>query len=252
MSINMAKPHVLLIHGAWHRAWHLQFLQAELESAGYEVSSIDLPAGGEHAPTTGGLAADTEAIKNLIEEVASTSDSIMPVLHSYAGVPGSEAVAELSQETAKKIKHIVYLAAFAIPAGEGLSTPSGGHLIPEVKLSDDNIWATVPDPTWLFYHDVDPELAKEASGHLVRYSRSAFDQHTKHCGWKLFPKTYIFCTEDRPVPMALMQKVFAAMSDEDRAGWEFETIEGSHSPFLAKPKECAELIRKIAGEELSL
>ncbi|KXT09176.1 hypothetical protein AC579_8401 [Pseudocercospora musae] len=44
----MSKRHIILVHGAYHRAWHLQPLKAELEQNGYgnAVSTLDSPATG--------------------------------------------------------------------------------------------------------------------------------------------------------------------------------------------------------------
>ena len=76
------------------------------------------------------MAADVDAIKDAIEAAAKTADAIVLLFHSYGGIPGSEAVAEVSEEAKKKIIHLVYLAAFLIDQGQALTTPSGGKTAP--------------------------------------------------------------------------------------------------------------------------
>lgn len=85
-------------------------------------------------PREGALRADIEAIKIVMEEAASKSDRVIPVFHSYSGIPGGEAAAEVSEATKKKIQRLVYLCAFAIPQGTGLTTKSNGKVSP---------WATI-------------------------------------------------------------------------------------------------------------
>lgn len=107
----------------------------------------------------------------------------------------------------------------------------------------------MPDPVTVFYHDVpDAKLAEEAAKHLYPIAYSSFCETTQHTPWETFPCTYIFTTEDRAIPFEMQQAMLAAMSVEERANWETVTVEGGHSPFLSKPEECAQVLRKIAGD----
>lgn len=243
----MSKPHFVLVHGAYHQAWHLKFLKEELEKAGHEVSAIDLPSCGENAPEEKAMTADTEAIKTALEGAASQSETIAPVFHSYSGLPGSDAVAELSEPARKKVLRLVYLASFALPQGTAFTPPSA-QMAPWASVTFDGAYRYVPDPIPPFYHDVEPELAQEAARLVVKGSASAYFEKTKHAGWKMYPRTFIFCNDDRAAPRERLMAMFDSMSEEDRAGWKFEDIDGSHSPFLSRPAECAKLLIKIVDE----
>lgn len=244
----MSTPHFILIHGAYHRAWHLHLLKAELERSNYPVTTIDLPFSNEDAPQENAMSADTEAIKSVLETAASQSSSIVPVFHSYAGIPGSDAVAELSESAKEKVLRLVYLAAFIIPEGTALLTGSGGKTAPWVALTADGKFGHVPEPISPFYHDVEPELAKEAASRCVKNSRSAFMETTKHAGWEAFPCTYVTCLDDRAVPPAVCKAMLDRLSEEERMSWTFQESEGSHSPFLSRPAELAGLLRRAVGE----
>lgn len=247
----MSNPHFILIHGAYHRAWHLHLLKQELEKCSYKVTTIDLPSGNEDAQQENAMSADTLAIKSILEIAASQSTSIVPVFHSYAGIPGSEAVAELSEFAKKKVLRLIYLAAFIIPQGTALTTGSGGRTAPWAAPMPDGKFMYAPEPIPPFYHDVAPALAKEAAGRCVKHSRSAFSEATKHAGWEAFPCTYVLCKDDRAVPPAFCRKMVDALSEEEKKSWTFEEIEGSHSPFLSRPAELAAMLRRIVGQESS-
>ena len=246
----MSKPHFVLVHGAYHTPWHLSFLASALQKAGYTTTSLSLPTTGPAASNfpTGGLAADISAIKSGLETAASEHDLLVPVFHSYGGVCGSEAVAELSESTKQKIVRIIYLAALIVPPGHALTTHSGGKLAPWGRSTDDGKIAYVPDPIPCFYHDVPADRAKEAAEKCVQHATSCFHEETKHGGWKFFPRTYVFCKDDRAVAVEVQRLFFEGMSKEEREGWEFEEMDASHSPFLSKPGETAALILKAVGE----
>ncbi|KAF7189029.1 putative hydrolase R7 [Pseudocercospora fuligena] len=249
----MSKPHIILVHGAYHRAWHLQPLKAELERNGYAVSTLDLPAAGpdpEKLPVTGGLRADTDAIKTLMEEVAAKSESMIAVLHSYGGIPGGEAAAELSEGARKKLKRLVYLAALVIPQGSSLFKPTGGKTGAAWAQQRDHI-VFVPDPVPTFYHDCNPELAKEAARHVVPHSYSCFNEDTEHTPGAICPCTYVFTVNDRPVPISVQKMMLEhGVKKEHRDHWETYTLDTGHSPFLSDTIGCARLVRRIAGEEI--
>lgn len=132
---KMAKSNTrfVLVHGAWHRAWHFHILKSRLEEAGYTVSTLDLPSIGPDVsklPLAGALRADVEAIKAVLEQAASESEIVIPVLHSDAGAPGGEAAAELSDAAKRKVQRLVYLCAFVIERGTAVHTYSGGQVAP--------------------------------------------------------------------------------------------------------------------------
>lgn len=132
-------PHFVLIHGACHRAWHWHLLEAKLKASDCAVSTIDLPscnADKEKLVVSGALRLDIEAIKTFLEKLASTSDRIIPVFHSYSGAPGGDAVAELSSAAKSKVERLVYLTAIAAqPGGTVAGIPNGEGMNIRVEVS---------------------------------------------------------------------------------------------------------------------
>lgn len=110
----------------------------------------------------------------------------------------------------------------------------------------------VADPIDAFYHDLDPDAARKAASYVVKQAPGSLSATTKHAGWKLFPVTYLLCTEDRALSVDRMQdRLKQVLADEkSRKEWDMLTMEGGHSPFLSKPDVCARIIRRAAGEDL--
>lgn len=135
-------------------------------------------------------------------------------------------------------------------SGMAVTTPSGGMTAPWSVREGDTVY--VPDPTPVFYHDVEPALAEQAVKHLVRQSYETLATTKKHVGWNLCPSTYIFCTEDRGLPVKRIEESLPRLLEkyDVESQWEILFLHSAHSPFLNMPEAVAKLIRKAAGEQV--
>ena len=61
--------------------------------------------------------------------------------------------------------------------------------------------------------------------------------------WKELPSTYVVCTQDAAVPPAA-QEAMAARAQT------VEHLDASHSPFLSRPDETAEIVALAALERV--
>lgn len=97
------------------------------------MSTVDLPSVSsdiDRVLREGALRADVEVLKAALGKAAITSDKVIPVLHSYGGMPGGEAAAELSDHARGKIHCLVYVCAFLVPVGKALLTDTNGVMAP--------------------------------------------------------------------------------------------------------------------------
>lgn len=118
----MAKAHIVLVHGAYHQPQHWDAFVKVLNAAGHTTSTPRLPS-VSHNPPPDALKADVTAIREAVAEaVAQGAVSIVPVLHSYAGIPGFEALATLTPAEKSKIPRVVCIAAFVIPKDNSLAS----------------------------------------------------------------------------------------------------------------------------------
>jgi pimeloyl-ACP methyl ester carboxylesterase len=89
-----------------------------------------------------------------------------------------------------------------------------------------------------FYNDCDEQTARWAYS-LLTPAQTEFLPETITLGrfWDAdLPRSYIQCLKDRSVPPAMSREVI------HRLGVTPLTIDSSHSPFLSRPAELAELL----------
>ena len=114
-------------------------------------------------------------------------------------------------------------------------------MLEHLRFNDDGSmeFADVEGAKELFYHDCDDETARWAFEHLT--PESAGDTATTPISVPRFweadlPHSFVLCLEDRAQPRWL------ADVTARRHGLEPLTIEASHSPFLSRPAELAQLL----------
>jgi alpha-beta hydrolase superfamily lysophospholipase len=119
-SKNMAKPYIILVHGAYHQPSHWDLLVGLLQSAGYSTFAPKLPSSGA-SPLPGVFDADVSSVKQaILDAIAEGVTSIVPVFHSYGGIPGFEALALLTPKQKLVISRVVCVSAFILPKGESV------------------------------------------------------------------------------------------------------------------------------------
>jgi pimeloyl-ACP methyl ester carboxylesterase len=225
-------PTFLLVHGSWHGPWCWDLLRSALERRGYKSVTVDLPSCGTDPARLGTLADDADAVS---EAAAGISGDVVVVGHSYGGAVISEAT------YGPAVKCLVYLGAFMPDTGRTfVSYLPPGDFPPYVGMRDDGstevpVGQSVPS----FYADCDPALASWATGQLRLQSQRVFGHPITQAAWRTVASTYVLLTQDQALPPDF-QRMFAAQADDVR---EFAS---SHSPFLSRPDDLAELLISIA------
>jgi alpha-beta hydrolase superfamily lysophospholipase len=214
-------PTLVLVHGAWHGSWCWELLVEELAGDDLRVRAVDLPSAG---PALGDLDDDIATVRAAID---AADGPVVVVAHSYGGVPASGAVAG-----AERVRHVVYVAAFLIDAGESLLGLRGG-VMPDWWMPDpEGTTMLARDPVATFYADCDPEAAAAAVARLT--------QPLARAGWHDHPTTYVVCDADRAIAPALQERMAA------RAGTVHHLPTG-HSPFLVAPAAVAGIVRDVVA-----
>jgi len=130
----MVKPHIVLVHGAYHQPSHWDLMVELLQSAGHPTSAPKLPSSST-SPFPEVFDADVASVKQaIVDAIAQGATSIIPVFHSYGGIPGFEALASLTPEEKQQITRVVCISAFVIPRGNSLVS---------VQESDDRTYVRV-------------------------------------------------------------------------------------------------------------
>lgn len=150
---NPEKPTIVLVHGAWHLPSHYNMLKDKLTERGFAVIQPRNASVGQASDIKGKTHLDdVAAIHEAMESPLSDGKEIIVICHSYGGIPGSAAVEgyQIHERRDKGwkggIKHIVYVASFALPArGLSLKTAIGGTYGPFM----DRTVSGVPCPSGL-------------------------------------------------------------------------------------------------------
>ena len=231
----------MLVHGAWHGAWCWSRLSPELVDRGHRVVALDLPS--DDPTATFETYADVVAARI---DAEGASDAVL-VGHSLAGHTIPLVAAR------RQVRRLVYLCAlvptpgasmadqlgsepemldFGYAAGLGAPAPDGG-----VAWADRELART------FLYDDCDPVDAEQALDHLRPQAQLPYLHRFPLESFPDVPATYIVASEDR-----LVQPEWSRRVARDRLGADLIEIPGSHSPFLARPSDLADVLTEISRE----
>jgi pimeloyl-ACP methyl ester carboxylesterase len=240
----------LFVHGGFHASWCFERTIAELQTLGHDGVAVDLPGHGALVAQESTLANRRDAI------VALMRPGDVLVGHSGGGFDATLA----ADARPELVSHIVYLAA-ALPR-EGKTYPEAmatrdteegpvelgeefdadvGEILSYLKFDDDGAmtFADFDGARKYFYHDCDEETAHWAFDRLgpERFGDTTVTPVSVPSFWSAeLPRSFIRCLQDKSMPRWLADTVTR------RLGVEQLTIDASHSPFLSRPRELAELL----------
>lgn len=247
----MPLPTIVIAGGAWQKASAYRSLTSALQSHGFTVETVPLPSIGSTSTHLPGLAEDTSAILHEIDQLADDNKEIILLCHSYGGVAGSCAAQNQSITTRSSqgksggIKAIIYMSAFMIPAGKSLLDLLEGKPLPWMDIQGDRCYAVASDVPHVAWNDIPTSRHAELTDDVTYSSAVCFVAPATYEPWNEdgLDCSYIFCTEDNALPLA-MQKGMAAQLGKGARTFE---LKAGHCPYLSVPGEVAECVRKVAG-----
>ncbi len=181
------------------------------------------------------------------------------VAHSVAGVVATVA----AKQAPDLISEVVYLSAFApvsgSPAAHYITEPeNAGEMLTGLLVADpaqDGAFRQdtgdderYPSLQEVFYGDVDDATAAAAISLLTP------DGPTGMAGepvtvtpqrYGTIPHTYLVCLQDKVVPVALQRRFTAEIDAVSARPTTVVELDASHSPFLSRPDELAEVIASV-------
>lgn len=225
---------LLLVPGSWHGPWCFEPLIDALRERGRRAVAVALPSVGDDAAALGGYADDADAVT---AAAAAIDGPVVVVAHSYGGAATAEA------RFGPQVRRLVYLGAFMPDTGRSyVSYLPPGPLPPYVGIRGDGTFA-VPAGRAIphFYADCTPEVASWAVSRLRPQASRVTEPVVTVASWRSIPTTYVVLTDDRAVPPGL-QRAFAVQAQQ------VVEFASSHSPFLSRPGDLADLLVGIAGD----
>jgi pimeloyl-ACP methyl ester carboxylesterase len=223
----------VFVHGGWHDGWGWHLVRALLDARGVPSVALDLPM------TT----LDQDAAV-LSDALATVEGAAVVIAHSWGGN-----VATLGASGAPNVRHLIYLAAVLTEAGHASMAPSAipkGRETMRSKVVIETDTTTEIDreaSLEVFYHDVEPSLARQAAARLRPFQKTGYTviETDAVAAWRTIPTTYVVCTEDRMIHPDTQREMAAA------AGAEVIEWHSSHSPFLSHPDLVADLVARRAA-----
>jgi len=218
---------VVLVHGAFADGSGWEPVAQILMKDGYKVSVV------QHPETS--YADDQKYTKAAIDAMGGP---VVLVGHSYGGSVITEA------GNHPNVKALVYIAAFALDAGESCATIEAA--VPQASKafkpdSNGNWWIEQEHFAADFAADLPKDQAQFMAISQVPISTDAFTHKVTNPAWKTKPTWYMVATEDRsinPEQERMMAKRAHATTVE---------VKASHVAYMSHPKEAAKLIEQAAA-----
>ena len=139
----MTKPTFLLVPGAWLQPSIYSSVIDNLSAHGYPTVGLPLPSAGAMPPNTS-FNEDVSAIRASLTKLVETEEKeVILVVHSYTGMPGTEAPKGLGRKVRQEkglkggVVRLVFIMAFAMP--EGFQPTAGGAQMPEWMKVDPDV-----------------------------------------------------------------------------------------------------------------
>jgi pimeloyl-ACP methyl ester carboxylesterase len=236
-SSGAAKPTIVLVHGAFADSSGWNDVASRLMRDGYPVIAFSNPLRGPLA--------DAEYLRQFLSTI---SGPVVLVGHSYGG-----AVITNAGTGNPNVKSLVYIAAYALAAGESLAqanTLGGGH----TDLPDHLVFRPYPgaapgdadayiDPAWvpiLFAQDLPKSTARVLGATQRPAAVSSLFTPSGAPAWETIPSWYLVARQDRTIPPEA-ERAMAA-----RAGSTTVEINSSHVAMMSHPSTVVSLIKDAA------
>ncbi|MBJ3762433.1 alpha/beta fold hydrolase [Maribius pontilimi] len=228
---------LLLIHGSCHGAWCWRDVLAELDAMGQPARAIDLPGHGDDATPRAGITMD-----DYVARITGSIDAPVTLVgHSMGGFP----ITHAALTAPDKITRLVYVCAYVPEPGKDIGDMRRAWpdqpLVPVIEMSDDGATFTFDAARLreMFYHDCPEGTLDYARPRLTPQPVAAQSRATEaqpDC-----PRSYIICDRDRAIPPG-----FQAHMVRDWPAEDVQTMDVSHSPFFAAPRDLARRLADLA------
>jgi pimeloyl-ACP methyl ester carboxylesterase len=231
----MTDPTVVFVHGAFADASGFAGVMRELEDVGHTVFAPPNPLRS--------LAFDASAIGAAVKAI---DGPVVLVGHSNGGAVITQASAGLDNVTG-----LVYIAAFGIDEGESCASvqePFPPSLLGKTSVPTPYDAAGAPGGQDLyikkdqfretFCADVPVDVADLMFATQRPLSVAALTENATAAGWKTKPSWFLVSEHDNAIPPDAER--FMAQ----RMGATTDTIQGSHTAFIANPVAAATFIRQ--------
>ena len=233
---SVAKPTIVLVHGAFAESASWNGVVDRLLAKGYPVIAAATPLRG--------VRIDSAYVASIIDSIPGP---VVLVGHSYGGVVITNAA------TGKRnVKSLVYVAGLATAEGESASmlvgrfpgSTLGPTLAPPTPLSDGNKDLYILQSKFhaQFAADVPARDAALMAATQRPIVAAAFDELSGPPAWKSIPSWFIYGSRDKNIPRVLQP----FMAERASAKGIVEVNGASHVVMTSHPEQVAKMIDQAA------
>jgi pimeloyl-ACP methyl ester carboxylesterase len=233
---DVAKPTVVLVHGAFADASGWNGVISRLNKDGYQTIATANPL-----RSLSGDAASLSAV------VKSISGDVVLVGHSYGGLVITEAA-----NGNANVKALVYVGGFIPDVGESAFSLSSkfpgstlGDALQPVPQQDGNVDLYIQPAKFheQFAADVPEEVTALMAATQRPVTQVALEELTTVATWKTVPAFTIYGSADHNIPAAVQE----FMAERAKVGKAIAIEGGSHALMISHPDEVAGLIEQAAS-----
>jgi pimeloyl-ACP methyl ester carboxylesterase len=230
-----ASPTVVLVHGAFADASGFAGIFNELTAAGYTVVAPPNPLRG--------VGFDAGSIASLVKTI---DGPVVVVGHSYGGAVIGQASAGLDN-----VVGLVFLAAFGLEVGESCASVQAPFPPPLLATTaaptsydapgaagGPDIYVSKPRFRETFCADVPVDVAEVMFATQRPLAAAALGENATAAGWKSKPCWFLVSEHDNAISPDAERFMAQRMNATT------ETIDGSHTAFIARPVAVAAFIMK--------
>ena len=225
----MARPNIVLVHGAWADGSSWSAVIERLQADGYRVTAPQFPLSS--------LDADVARLRQVLRL---QDGPTLVAGHSYGG----QIMTALGSD-APNASALIYVAAFALDQDESLGallsqgpvTPALAHMITDEQGFG---WLSEDDFVNHFAADVEPGKARVMYAVQQPLTVSAFNEAMGTPAWKSLPSWYFVATDDEAIPPDA-ERQFAA-----RMGATTVEVASGHVAMVSHPTEVTDLLKAAA------
>jgi pimeloyl-ACP methyl ester carboxylesterase len=233
-------PTVVLVHGAFADSTSWNGVVERLQKDGVKVVSAANPLRG--------VADDARYVSSLVDAIPGP---VVLVGHSYGGA----VISNVTAREQKKVKALVYVAAFAPEVGESAGKLAGQFpggtlgqaLAPPVPTADGGKDLYIDQGKFWkqFAADVKESEARLMAAAQRPIAEAALGEPSQRASWKQLPSYFVYGTADKNIPAAALE--FMAKRANSR-----NTVvvkDASHVVMTSNPGPVAKLIEQAIAEQ---
>jgi pimeloyl-ACP methyl ester carboxylesterase len=229
----------VVAHGAWSAGWAWKKMRPLMRMAGHELWTPTYTGLGERVHLANADVSLDTHIQDIVAvlETEDLTDAIL-IGHSYGGMVATG----VADRARARIRHIVYLDAFAPKDGQAVfdlvAPDARARMIEGAKTNGG--WGIPSSP---MPPDTAPDDIAWASPRRKPQPIKAFETKLKLSAEPTAPRTYIYCKRARPD-----DNFRQFLERAKREGWQTFEIDASHNPHITAPDLLSGILQQIAAQ----